>query len=166
MANNVLEIIKNRKSVRSFTNELVCDEKIKEILECGMAAPSAMNTNCVEFIVVKNKETMNKLPQMLEDCAAAVVVCADVEKQNKEAYWLQDCAAAMENMLLAVEALELGGVWIAIYPEEERMKTACRLLNVPNHIKPVAIVALGYENEKEKLKYNYEEKKIHSEKWI
>lgn len=163
MDKKCLDIIKKRKSIRSFTSEKVSDETVAEILECGMAAPSAMDTKCREFIVINNKDVMDKMPQMLEGCSVAVAVCANTKEQNNEAYWLQDCAAAMENMLIAVESLNLGAVWIALYPEEERVKTAVELLKLPEHVKPVAIAAIGYENEKEEKPLNKE--KVYNEQW-
>ena len=83
------------------------------------------------FIVIDDRDVLNKLAEVLPyakmtaEAPMAIVVCGDLAKSlNGEfgKYWMLDCSAASENLLLAAEALELGAVWTAIYPEEQRIE--------------------------------------------
>lgn len=171
MSNKNLEFIKNRRSIRKYTNESIDDETIKEILTCAMSAPSAMNQQCWEFIVIKDKDTMKKITEfqeyskMLNDASLAIVVCGNLKIEKTEGYWVQDCSAAMENLLLAVEALDLGAVWLGIYPREHRIKALSELLKLPDYIKPLGIASIGHKGEFKKFENRYNNDKVHFEKW-
>ena len=88
-----------------------------------MRAPSAGNEQPWEFIVVKSKETMQKIrefhiySQPLDTAACAVVVCGNQTKERFPGYWVQDCSAATQNLLLEAVHLGLGAVWMG-HPAE------------------------------------------------
>ena len=127
MEKNAIEIIMARKSVRSYTSRPVEKEKVDIMLKAAMAAPSAVNKQPWAFIVIDDRDVLNKLAEVLPyakmtaEAPMAIVVCGDLAKSlNGEfgKYWMLDCSAASENLLLVAEALELGAVWTAIgYPQ-------------------------------------------------
>lgn len=165
----VLSVIHERKSVRSFIKERpVSDEDITTLIKAGMAAPSGKNIQPWEFVVIKDRNTLdrmaNELPtaKMLAEAPMAIVVCGDTVKSF---YWYLDCAAATQNILLAAEAMELGGVWTASYPYRDRMDVVIKNTNIPSHILPLAVIPIGYPKGQHSAKDKYDEKKVHHDKW-
>ncbi len=152
-ANETLEVIHSRKSVRHFTGEPVSKVQIETLLRAGMAAPTAANRQPWVFYVVTQRETLDalgdKLPyaKMLSQVGTAIVVCGDMEKAGnlkEKDYWVQDCSAASENILLAAESLGLGAVWTAAFPYDDRTAVVIEALNLPeNHI-PLNVIPIGY----------------------
>ena len=151
------KIIKTRRSIRKYVDKPIEDWKILKILEAGIWAPSAGNVQPWRFYVIKNPEIKHKLfqasynqPQVLE-ANVLIVVCVDLEEEYKhygnrgiELYCIQDSAAAIQNMLLMAHYLGIGSCWIGAF-DEEFVKT---ILNLPKNYRPVAIITLGYPNEK------------------
>ena len=87
---------------------------------------------------------------MLEQCALAIVVCGDMDKalQGKgQAYWIQDCSAATENILLAAHALGLGAVWTGVHPIDDRVAFVSKVLNMPETVVPLCVIAIGHPAE-------------------
>jgi nitroreductase len=164
-----LTVINNRKSVRDFIpNKPVSKEDIEKIVRAGMAAPSGKDIRPWEIVVVDNREILDamagKLPhaKMLEQSPLAIVVCGDTSKSS---YWYLDCSAVTENILLAIEALELGAVWTAAYPYEDRMNVVIENINLPEHILPLCVIPMGYPKGEQTVKDKYDETKIHYNKW-
>lgn len=155
----VFECIMSRRSVRKYEKKDVPNELIGRILRAGISAPSAGNIQPWEFIVVKEKKTKKDLSlaalrqRHVEEAPVMIVVCADPEKsadrygdRGRNLYCIQDTAAAIENMLLTVNDLGLGACWIGSF-DEERVKA---ILNIPEKLKPVALIPLGFPIEYEK----------------
>ena len=164
-----LSVIHNRKSVRNFIVEKqISKEDIDIIIKAGMAAPSGRDARPWEIIVVDDRKVLDamaeKLPyaKMLSQAPLAMVVCGDTTKSS---YWYVDCSAVTENILLAVEALELGAVWTAAYPYNDRMNVVVENLNLPENILPLAVIPMGYPQGEQKTKNKYEPTKIHYNKW-
>ncbi len=152
-ANETLEVIHNRKSVRHFTDQPVSKEQIEILLRAGMAAPTAVNRQPWAFYVVTQRETLDALGEqlpyakMLHQAQAAIVVCGDMEKAGnlkEKGYWVQDCAAATENILLAAESMGLGAVWTASYPYDDRTEVVIRELELPKKHVPLNVIPIGY----------------------
>jgi nitroreductase len=169
----VLSVIHSRKSVRKYTDKLVSREDINTIMKAGMAAPSGHDTRPWKFIAITDRSTMLELRKELEwasgldSSPAAIVVCGNmskVDERNPE-FWITDASAATQNILLAIEAMGLGGVWCTLYPGKERMEYARKVLNLPDYIMPLCIIPLGYPTGIEKPKNKYDPKNIHWEKW-
>lgn len=167
-------MIFRRTSIRNYTNQQVTKEQIEMLLKAGMAAPSAKNVQPWEFIVVQNKETLSKITEfhpyasMLKEAPLAIVICGNESKINIggiEELWTQDCAAATQNILLEVTELDLGGVWLAVYPKKDIMNNLAELLILPDHIIPFSIISIGYPAEDIKPKDKFNHDKIHYEKW-
>lgn len=168
---DALEAILTRRSVRKFTNEKIKNEDISLLLKAGFAAPSAHNHQPWEFIVIKDEKLLDDFAKqhpyakMLPEARCGIVVCGNSEKQNDIGYLVADCAAAIENILLAAHALNLGAVWCSLYPTPERVRISKELLNLPNTMIPVGVIAVGHPFEIKPPRENYDEKRIHYNQW-
>jgi nitroreductase len=170
---DAITVIHERKSVRNFTGDPVRKEDLETIVRAGMAAPSAVNMQPWSFIIVTERPLLNELrlalpfARMLDKAAAAIVVCALPEKAHggRTEFAVLDCAAASENILLATEALGLGGVWTAVYPEEERMKAVRRILKMPGNVLPLNVIPVGRPSGADRPKDKWKPENIHQETW-
>ncbi|MBS5980720.1 MAG: nitroreductase family protein [Dysgonomonas mossii] len=164
-----LSAIYNRKSVRSFIKDRpVSDEDVQALIKAGMSAPSGKDTRPWEFVIINDRSILDKMAEelptakMLSQAPMAIVVCGDTIRSS---YWYLDCSAATENILLAAEAMELGGVWTAAYPYRDRMATVIKHTNMPAQVLPLAVIPIGYPMGNHSVKDKYDEKKIHMNKW-
>lgn len=164
-----LSVIFNRKSVRSFTKDRpVSDEDVQTLIKAGMAAPSGKDTRPWEFLIIKDRDILDKMAaelptaKMLAEAPMAIVVCGDTVRSS---YWYLDCSAATENILLAAEALDLGAVWTASYPYRDRMETVIKNTNMPVQILPLVVIPVGYPKGNYSPKDKYDTSKIHMNKW-
>lgn len=166
---SAIENILNRKSVRQYSDKKVEQEKIDTILKCAMAAPSGMNKQPWEILVVTDKEKLEKIAEIAPNASYAknsqvtIIVCGDITVSEK--LWEQDCCAVTENILLAVEALDLGAVWCMAYPSEERVAGIRGLFNLPENIVPLNIIPIGYPLTQEQPKQKYNADKVHVNNW-
>ncbi|MBU1107955.1 MAG: nitroreductase family protein [Candidatus Riflebacteria bacterium] len=172
--NPVLQNIHQRKSVRNFTSQEVSEEQLVELVRAGMAAPTAVNRQPWQFVVIRDKKAMldlaGKLPyaKMLASAAAAIVVCGDLEiaKVGKtEGMWMLDCSAATQNILLAVESMGLGAVWTAAYPYDDRMQAVSTALSLPEHVLPLCVLPIGYPTGMDKPKDKWKPERMHWNSW-
>lgn len=152
MANPAFANILTRRSVRQYLDTPVSDEQLSAILHAGMSAPSGVNKQPWEFIVIDDKATLRLLAEalpyakMTASAPVAIVVCGNKERFLPDAdsnLWEQDCSAASENILLAAHALGLGGVWTCLYPHEERMEPVRKILNLPENLIPFNLIPIG-----------------------
>ena len=164
-----LSAIYNRKSVRSFIKDRpVSNEDVQALIKAGMSAPSGKDTRPWEFVIINDRAILDKMAEelptakMLSQAPMAIVVCGDTIRSS---YWYLDCSAATENILLAAEAMELGGVWTAAYPYRDRMATVIKHTNMPAQVLPLAVIPIGYPMGNHSVKDKYDEKKIHMNKW-
>lgn len=172
--NTTIETIHLRKSVRNFTNEKLDKSQLTNLVKAGMAAPTAVNKQPWAFVVIDDRQTLNKMGEqlpyakMLLSAPAAIVVCGDLSKALKDweqEFWIQDCSAATENILLAAESVGLGAVWTAVYPAKERMKTVTEILNLPEFIIPLNVLPIGYPKGQEQVKDKWNPENLHWNKW-
>ncbi len=170
---NHLDFIFTRRSIRKFTGEKVKDEQLKLILTAGMAAPSANNQQPWEFIIVDDRGIMEQImkahpySQMLSSASHCIVVAANLKKSLYKDldWWVQDCAAATENILLAVNALGLGAVWVGVYPKQERVEVMRKIFSMPGETVPFSIIPIGYPAESKPPKKDYQASLVHKNKW-
>jgi nitroreductase len=102
---------------------------------------------------------------MMPEAALAILVCADLTRVTSEGFWVQDCAAATQNLLLAAHATGLGAVWLGVYPRDERVVSLRHLLDVPDHIVPFALVALGRPAEEKGPAGRFDASRVHRNRW-
>lgn len=168
---DILEHIMMRRSIRSYLEQEVEEQKITQLLKAAMAAPTACNNQPWEFIVVNDKEVLDKLKSRLTfgkyNAPVAIVVCGNMElaKGGHENYWVQDCSAAMENILLAASGLGLGAIWIGVYPLPSVIKPVREVLNIPEHVVPLSIAYVGYSDEYKEPRTQYNEKRIYHQQY-
>lgn len=162
-----MEAILTRRSIRKYTKQAVSESLVKEILTAAMSAPSANNKQPWQFVVMNQREVLDKVPEfhphasMIKEAPLAILVCGDLTRQEHKGYLVLDCTAATENLLLAVHAKGLGGVWLGIYPREERMNGIKKLLALPDDIMPIALLVIGYPAEQKPKENRYNDKVIH-----
>ncbi len=160
-----------RRSIRQYKDEKVELKALEELIRIGMSAPSAGNQQPWEFIIIDEREKLDKIPdihpysQMIKGAPAAILICGAPHSCKYKDYWVQDCSAATQNILLAINALGLGGVWLGIYPLEERITGMRKLLDIPESITPFALISLGYPNQELKYIDRFDSKRIHKNNW-
>ena len=169
----VEENIRNRRSIRKYSDKEIPDEYVDKLLRAAMqAAGSRMGAEPWEFIVVKDKETIGKLSELdsntkpLKTATLAIVSIANMERVHYERVWQQDMAAASENLLLEAANLGLGAVWLGIAPVEERMNKIREIFNLESEsLRPFNIISLGYHAEGFENKFvdKYDETRVHYE---
>ncbi len=151
--NPAYENIITRTSIRNFTDQPVSDELKSAILHAGMSAPSGVNKQPWEFVLIDAPEILKQLAdslpyaKMVANAPMAIAVCANSERfldGDDSTLWVQDVAAASENILLAAHAFGLGAVWTCLYPHEDRMAAAKQTLSLPEGIVPFSLIPVGY----------------------
>ena len=145
-----MNTIFTRRSVRSFCDKAVEQEKIEKILRAAMQAPSACNAQPWEFIVVSGKENLEKLAEFnpyagcLKGANIGIIVLGNTEKMVAASRWEQDLGAATQNIQLEAAELGLGSVWFGTAPDKERMDFISDLYKLTPNLKPYSVLAVGY----------------------
>lgn len=166
-----MENILKRRSIRQYTSEPVGEEQIEQILRAAMSAPSAGNQQPWHFVVITDRALLDRIPEihpharMVAQAPVAVAVCGDLSLEKHDGMWLQDCSAATQNLLLAVQALGLGAVWLGVYPREPRMEGLRRLLRLPKQVVPLALVPIGHPAEEKPPVDRFQPDRVHYNGW-
>jgi nitroreductase len=163
-----MSLIQKRRSIRRFLAKPIEDEKIEMLIEAALRAPSSRGLNPWEFIVVTERDLLEKLSsakthgsEFLKNAPLGIVICADEDRCD---IWVEDCSIASTFIFLASESMGLGGCWIQI---RERMHNETKtskayvseVLDIPSRLKVESIIAVGYPDEekpphkKEELQY-------------
>ena len=161
----MISIINTRRSVRKFKSDQVPDSDIREILEAAMNAPSAMNEQAWQFVVLSGKALEDFLSinsNTPKGAPLGILICGDTDKSRGE-YYIQDCSAATQNILLAVHAKGLGSVWTTIFPNAR--PAVKKLLHLPDHVVPFSFTPIGHPASVPDSKSRYDEKKVHYNTW-
>ncbi|MBI5459699.1 nitroreductase family protein [Methanobacterium sp.] len=153
----IFETISQRRSIRLFKKEDIDESLILKIIQAGVWAPSAGNLQSWELILVKNPQSRQKLseaaymrdfiakaPVVMVPCVNQRVSGAIYGNRGVELYSIQDVSCAVENMLLMAHALGIGTCWVGAFDEQEVRD----LLKTPSYVRPVALVPMGYPDEK------------------
>ena len=149
---NLLELLKIRRSVRVFQNKDIPKEELEKIVDAARFAPSARNLQPWEFVVVTDKNKLAELADlgqnagfMAHSSACIAVFCVDTH------YFLEDGSSATCNILLAAAALGIGSCWIA-GDKKPYCQRVNALLNAPSGMKLISLIALGYPQEENTFK--------------
>jgi len=167
----IMNEIFKRRSIRQYLDKEVEKEKVEKLLKAAMAAPSAGNEQPWHFIVIKEREHLNRLAEihpyasMLKEAPLAVAVCADLNEQKYEGFWVQDCSAATENILLEAVNLDLGAVWLGVYPAEKRVKDIKEYLELPENVVPLSIISVGYPAGDKPGSGRFKPERVHYGSW-
>ena len=160
-----------RRSVREFLDKPVEKEKIEKILRAGMQAPSAKNQQAWEFIVVTSQEDKEKVSKMspfsklASKAAVLIVVLGNKNKMTLPEKWQQDLGACTQNILLQIVKEGLGGVWLGVYPTQERIDALKDIFALPDNIIPFSVVSFGYSDRKNTFTDRYNESAVHWDKY-
>ncbi len=166
-----LDALMTRRSIRRYTDDPVAESDLDTLLRAAMAAPSAGNQQSWRIIVVTDGGQLQRLSQatpysqMLASAPVGLVVCGDTREERHPGYWVQDCSAAIQNLLVAANAIELGAVWIGCYPVEERVENVRRICGVPEGIVPMSMIALGHPAETKPAAERFEPAYVHRDRW-
>lgn len=156
---NTIDCIKTRRSRGLFLDKAISNEQINQILECGTAAPSSMDCQPWQFVIVRDKNKKEQLANLKSEnnrqhiltAPVVIVVCIDTEKSPTR--YIEDGVTATQNILLAVHDLGLGSVYVTGYnPSDPAVADELRtILSIPNNIIPIVILPVGYVDPAEKL---------------
>ena len=159
------EIAKKRRSVKKYTPQQVEQEKIDAIIEAALRAPSGKAARPWEFVVVKDKELLEKLSiakpvgaEFVKGASVGIVVCAD---PSKSGLWIEDCAIAAVSMQYAAHSMGLGSRWSHMRGNNHNDSKSSRdyiagLLGLPDNLDVECIIAIGYPGE-EMVPYSKED---------
>ena len=148
----LLDLFRKRRSIRNYTGEAIPDEALKKILQAGLLAPSSRAIYPVELVIVRDKETLQKLSRckatgaaMLAEADAAIVVMGDIAKSDA---WIEDGAITVTLMMLEATELGLGSCWVQCRSREAAQGVSTeeyvrRLLNIPDRFGMLSILSLG-----------------------
>ncbi|MBN2468526.1 MAG: nitroreductase [Deltaproteobacteria bacterium] len=148
----MLQEIRNRRSIRAFTSEPIDDATINTIIEMGTWAPSGLNNQPWKFVVVKSREYLEKLSQqttyshIIQGAPSCIAVFLDTTASYHREKDIQAIGACLQNMLLTIHHLGLGGVWLGEILNNR--KNVENILNVPPTLELMAVVAFGHPAEK------------------
>lgn len=151
----MLELYKQRRSIRKFTSDKVSKENVENLKKAALLAPSSRNLKPIEFIFIEETEMIRNLEKCknfgttaLKTATLAIVIIGDTAKSD---VWIEDAAIATTFIMLEAEALGLGSNWIqmrlregANAPSEDEVRT---LLGIPKQYGILSVLAIGKKNE-------------------
>jgi nitroreductase len=153
MTKDIIDAIKERRSIREFEERDIPDATIGRLLESAHLAPSAGNLEPWKFVVVKRDDIKEQLTQAaydqnsLHSAPVCIVVCAEPGRsaakygqRGADLYCLQDTAAAAENILLTATGYGLGSCWVGAFDE----KAVIDSLGLDSDLRPVVLIPIGY----------------------
>jgi nitroreductase len=154
----LLSLLETRRSIRKYLPQPVEREKLDQILEAGLRAPSSRGLNPWELIVVDQPELLKKLAaakahgaEFLKDAPLAVVVCADPDRCD---VWIEDASIVAALLMLTAHDLGLGSCWVQyrLRRYDQTLSATERLrdpLGLPESLQVLCAVAIGYPAERQ-----------------
>ena len=155
-----IDVIKTRKSIRDFSNKPISDKILNEILISGQLAPSCQNRQCWRYLVVKDKNLINKLALhsgligkvnfFIKNAPVIIVATADPQNScylNDQHYYLVDVGISFQQMMLTAWNFGIGSCWLAAF-NEQKVKF---ILDIPDSYKVVALSPFGYPKDEKSL---------------
>ncbi len=152
----MLEILKNRRSIRKYKNKKIETEKVEQLKNAALLSPTSRNFYSWEFVVVDDKEIIEKLSKarpagsaFLKDAPLAFVVLGDPQIND---VWIEDASIASIIIQLTAQSLGLGSCWIQVRERNYDDSTTSgdyikKLLNIPEGKRVESIISIGYPDE-------------------
>lgn len=152
----MISLLVNRRSIRKYKKQPIEKQKIEQLFKAALLSPSSRGINPWEFIIVDEKDEINKLSkskahgsQFLNNAPVAIVIVADKEKSD---VCVEDCSIAATIIQLQAERLGLGSCWIQIrnrHTKEEKSSEQYikEILTIPDNYMVEAIISIGYKDE-------------------
>jgi nitroreductase len=145
------DAIYNRRSVRKWSNEDILIKHIKEIINSARYAPSSCNRQPLEFIYVSDREKIKILSEIkrqkfISGAIGCIIVLVNMNVYKKQDLYFPclDAGAAIQNMLLTIHYLGLGGCWVNTSDNETDNNKIKNVFNIPNNFLIGSFVVLGY----------------------
>ncbi|MBQ9371648.1 MAG: nitroreductase family protein [Thermoguttaceae bacterium] len=171
MENKLYELTRKRRSIRRYGAMRIDDAIINEIMKVALTAPTSFGHKPVEYVIVRNKETIRRLGDckrmggaQINGADVVVVVMVKTADKRQAEFWIEDGAIASAYILLAAEQYNVGACWVHIRNRMGRQNSSDEemraLLNVPDGYSVLNLVALG---EKGETKKPYVEEDLHKE---
>lgn len=161
-----------RRSIRAFTDQSVESEKVERLLRAAMVAPSAKNQQPWEFLVITERAVLDKLintspyTSPIGRAPLGILMLGNTTNLKAPTFWPQDVSAATQNVLLEATSLGLGACWMGVYSNPEAEAYVRALFELPEHIEPFALLAVGYpDREFRERPTRYKPNKVHYEKY-
>ena len=155
---DLFEAIYGRRSIRKYLDKPIPKDVMMKIIDAARWAPSSCNRQLWEFVIVTKLDIKQRIAdeacfgqKFLKKAPSLVVVFYDDTKERREETGpskhdsIQSAAAAIQNMILAAYSMGVGSLWVCSI---KKMLMLNKILNVPEYIRPIAIVAFGYPAEK------------------
>lgn len=176
MEETVFDVIRQRRTVRRYTDQEVTDEQIDKLLEMAMYAPNRLNRQPWHFVVIRDQELQNRLAGYLglhPYLETAPVVIAVGARPERSPTWQMDVSAAIENMLIAATAMGLGTAWVGepdsvLWGGAEEMLHDALHIPVQLGVRIAALITVGYPAEEPKphgRHDRFDPTKIHYGSW-
>lgn len=174
--NNFSELITKRRSMRKFTDEEISQEDVVTLMKAALMSPASKRSNPWQFVVVDEKETLQKLSKckehgaaFLADAALAIVVTADPMSSE---VWIEDASIASIMIQLQAEDLGLGSCWVQVRERFSASGVPANdmvhdILDLPLQLQVVSIIAIGHKGMERKPfdEENLQWEKIHINKY-
>jgi nitroreductase len=150
----MIETLLKRRSCRAFTEEAVSEEQKEQLIQAALLSPSSRNLCPWEFILVEDKETLQKFgncrkpnQSFLPKTPLAIVVAVDPDKCD---VWIEDASIASIIIQLEAEKLGLASCWVQIRKRESNQGCSSaqyikEVLNIPKNYDVLSIIAIGHE---------------------
>jgi nitroreductase len=159
-----LHRIMTRRSIRAFTGDPVENGKIEIALKAAMAAPSGMNRQPWQFVVVTEKSTITAVCEAHGYASFGVdagAVILPFGKKQGQKWFDQDMAAATENLLIQIANLGLGATWCGM--DNARQEAIRAMVGLPEDQFIFALIPVGVPAEEKPPRTQYEEQRVHWE---
>ena len=167
--NQIIEVIKSRRSIRKYQPQQIKDEELSLILEAAKYAPSGHNAQPWHFTVIQNKEVIDRISAVTKELmlksktewivkmgqnekyhlfhnAPTVIIVSGEAPTTKDLSYspLADCSAAIQNILLTAQSIGIASCWIGLTSFYFNSQEEVAKLNIPENYKPQFAVILGY----------------------
>ena len=153
---STVDLILSRRSIRRYENKDIPEDVVRQILETGRQAPSAVNRQPIHFVVVNDRDVLknlcdNLITRFVKRSPLAIVGCANTKSLLTGKWAVVDATIAMQNMVIAALTFGIGSCWIGACNE----KKVKELLKIPDNWKVVALLTFGYPAEQPKERKNH-----------
>ncbi|GKX29489.1 nitroreductase [Vallitalea longa] len=167
---DILQAIRERSTIRQFTDRKVEKKKIQILLESGFCAPNAKGKRPCHFIVSDDSAFLHKIAddsnhKTFKTATCCIVVCGDKNVEGINKFLIEDCSAATQNILLSAYGLGVGSAWIGLLKTCSAYEYIISCFSLPEKIIPVNLIALGYPDEEKPILPRYDSSKVHWNHW-
>ncbi len=147
----MINAIKYRRSHREFLDQAIPEEKLQEIINAGLTSPSANAKYPWELVVTKDEEIKKLLAKTTPwstFAEKADTIITIVGNEQESTCWIEDCSIVAEHLWLEATEQNLGACWIQIKNQSDAEKSVKEILNIPDNLRVLCLMAIGVPAEK------------------